>query len=394
MNNINLLERSRCTGCLSCVQICPHHCIGAAENEEGFFYPTMDLGGCTDCGVCVSRCPILTPLAAFPFRQECHGLVLKDPHLLGKSASGGAFAGIAAHILAEGGAVFGAAYDENLVVKHVKIQSTEEIYKLQGSKYVAGNVEDTYSQARDLLKIGQKVLFSGLPCQVAGLRAFLGGDYDNLATVDLICHGVPSQKLFSKYLDWLGKRTGGRIVYYGFRDKDVAGWSCGGKFKTKTKTKTMEAVCDPYYASFLRGETYRESCYRCEFSSMARVGDLTIGDFWGVEKFYPSVDRSNGVSVVLVNSPKGKELFQRLLGCCHSFPCKPEEIRERNTNLNHPAVRPAIRDVIYEGIDEKTGKEFFKRFTHANPSCLWFRRAVAGLVPTPVKRLIKRSLGK
>ncbi len=394
MNNINLLEKNQCTSCQSCSMICPHHCIEMEENQEGFLYPTIDSERCTDCGVCVARCPILTPLERSPYKQEAFGLVLKNSPLLERSASGGAFAGMACQVLKGGGVVFGAAYDENLVVKHIGISSQDELHRLQGSKYVAGNVRNSFLQVRDLLRNEKKVLFSGLPCQIAGLRAFLGRDHDNLVTVDLICHGVPSQKLFSKYLDWLGKRTGGRIVYYGFRDKDVAGWSCGGKFKTKTKTKTMEAVCDPYYASFLRGETYRESCYRCEFAQMERVGDVTVGDFWGVEKFHPSVDTSNGVSAVLVNTPKGKELFQGLQACWHSFPCKAAEIRERNTNLNYPAVRPAIRDVVYDGIDEKTEREFFKRFTHVNPSYLRLRRAVGGLIPSPVKRLIKRSLGK
>ena len=396
MNNISLLEKNRCTGCQSCSMICPHHCIEMQENQEGFLYPTIDLERCTNCGVCVKRCPILTPLEQSSYKQEAFGLILKDSALLERSASGGAFAGLACQILKEGGVVFGAAYDNNLVVEHIGISSQDELHRLQGSKYVAGNAKDSFLQVRDLLRNEKKVLFSGLPCQIAGLRAFLGRGHANLVTVDLICHGVPSQKLFSKYLDWLGKRTGGRIVYYGFRDKDVAGWSCGGKFKTKTKTKTktMEAGCDPYYASFLRGETYRESCYNCQFAKMERVGDLTVGDFWGVEKFYPSVDRSNGVSVVLVNTQKGKELFQGLQDFWHSFPCKAEEIRERNTNLNHPTVRPAIRDVIYDGLDEKDGKEFFKRFTHANPSYLRFRRAVVGLIPIPVKRLIKRGLGK
>ena len=396
MNNIYLLEKNRCTGCQSCSKICPHHCIEMKENQEGFLYPNIDLTQCTNCGVCVVRCPILTPPKKSTYKQKAFGLILKDSSVLEKSASGGAFAGIACQVLQEGGFVFGAAYDENLVVEHIGISSQDKLYKLQGSKYVAGNVKDSYLQVQDLLKNGKKVLYSGLPCQIAGLKAFLNREYENFITIDLICHGVPSQKLFSRYLAWLGKRTGGRILYYGFRDKDVAGWSCGGKFKTKTKTKTktMEAACDPYYASFIRGETYRESCYNCQFATMERVGDLTIGDFWGVEHFYPAVQRKNGVSVVLVNTSRGKECFQKLDGCWESFTCTVDEVRKFNTNLNHPTIRPTVRDVIYEGIDEQNDIAFFKKFVYVNPVYLKTRRFVASILPTTLKTTIKRCLKK
>ena len=156
----------------------------------------------------------------------------------------------------------------------------------------------------------------------------------------------------------------------------------------------MEAACDPYYASFIRGETYRESCYNCQFASMERVGDLTIGDFWGVEHFYPTVQRKNGVSVVLINTSRGKECFLKLDECWESFSCTMDEVREFNTNLNRPTIRPAVRDMMYEGIDEQNDTVFFNKFVYVNPTYLKTRRFVASIIPTTLKTTIKRCLKK
>lgn len=385
------LDTKKCLSCRSCFLTCPKNAIEMRENREGFFYPIIN-EKCINCGLCVTHCPILTPNKKPFFGQRIFCLILKNEELLRKSSSGGVFAGIANYILSENGVVYGCAYDENFNANIIGITNVADLYKLQGSKYVASNTNVTYKQVKENLEIGKKVLYCGSPCQIAGLKAFLGKDYENLYTLDLICHGTPSQKLFSKYIEWLGKKFGGKIIYYGFRDKDISGWSCGGIAIAKTKTKTIEGNCDPYYASFLRGETYKESCYSCKFANMERVGDITIGDFWGVNKYYPNVDKKKGVSCCLINTKNGDELFESVKEYFEFFEISENEVREKNTNLYKPANRPTIRNHIYEEIDSFESIEFFKKFQCKKSIFIKMKRFCLRLIPTPIKKILKRLI--
>lgn len=392
MNSIVTLSKSECVGCRSCLQICPKNAISMQEDYEGFYYPVIS-DKCIDCGICRKHCPVLVNPKQNLFNQEYVGLVLRDKIILEKSSSGGVFAGIAKFFLADSGYVFGCRFSENLEAEHVGINSLDLLKDLQGSKYVASNTKETYAQVKAILKDGKRVLYSGTPCQIAGLYAFLGKDFENLYTIDLICHGTPSQKLFSKYIAWLGKHYHDKIIYYGFRDKDVGGWSCGGKFKTKTKTKTKtnEAVCDPYYASFLRGETYRESCYSCRFANMNRVGDLSIGDFWGIEKRFPQFVSKDGVSICLINSQKGKILFEQIKNKFEFFNCEQIDFLDYNHNLLHPTVRPIIRDNIYKEVFESNE---FKTIAHKNIWIFKIKSLISALIPPLVKKIMKRGIKK
>lgn len=392
VKNISILLQQKCTGCFSCALSCPKQCISMQENGEGFFYPIVDTEKCVECEICVKKCPILTPVELDWIKPSRYALILKDGKVLLNSSSGGLFSGIASYFLENNGIVFGAAYDENLNVHTIGIESKDELYKIQGSKYVACNTEQTFEQAKYLLQKKKFVLYSGSPCQIAGLRSYLNHEYENLYTMDLICHGVPSAKLFRKYLDWLGKKYNGKIIYYGFRDKDVAGWSCGGK--TKTKTKTIEGICDPYYASFLRCESYRESCYVCPFAkSKERVGDITMGDFWGTDKDYPEIPKINGISFCSVNTFQGKKIFEYVKEKFNLYECPKDEILKINIAYNHPSERPLIRDSIYNGIDGNLNK-YFKSFKTSNYLKVSLKKMLSFILPKPVKNLIKKLLGK
>ena len=288
-DSIAILKKDECFGCRSCEQVCPKKCISVLPDEEGFLYPQVDEKICVHCWLCMAHCPSVQKI---PQKQSLSfwGLRLKDGGELKESASGGVFAALADFVLEQGGVVFGAAYDENLRVRHCRAENKTELQALKKSKYVASSTERTYSEVAEFLRKepNRLVLYTGSPCQIHGLYSFLGGKPQNLFTADIVCHGVPSQKLFDKYIAWLGEKQRGKILYYGFRDKDVAGWSCGGKTKTKTKTKVINGSVDPYYSSFMRGETYRLSCYRCPFASVERrPGDITMGDFWGIEFAHP-----------------------------------------------------------------------------------------------------------
>ena len=360
------------------------------ETSEGFLYPDVN-AECVHCGICVRACPALTPPAIDVFEKECYCAYLLDNEKRMQSTSGGVFSGLAEKIILDGGIVFGAAYDTDLNVSQIAVDNLNDLQKLKSSKYVESYTGDSFKQVKLFLDKGRTVLYSGTPCMIAGLKTFLGKTYENLITVDIICHGVPSRKLFRKYLEWLGKKYRGKIIYYGFRDKDVGGWSCGGKAKTKTKTKTktIAGSCDPYYASFLRGETYRESCYTCPFANTQRIGDITLGDFWGVERFYPEIDRTKGVSCVIVNSCKGQAFFDSVKEQLNTRRTNIESILFQNDNLKFPTQRSSMRNFLYDDIDASQIKSVFSKFKYNKSLMFRIRVSISNYLPSNVKQMLR-----
>lgn len=354
------------------------------SNEEGFLVAEIDESVCINCGLCQKRCPQNnmpekhSPVKVLAVRYK-KKMELKD------SASGGAFVALAHRVLEENGVVFGAAYGEDWKVGHIAVRKEEDLYKLQGSKYVQCDTLHTYSEVKTLLSEGKKVLFSGTPCQIGGLRSFLRKDYDNLFTVDLICHGVASPKLFQKYIEWLGKETKGKILYYNFRDKS-GGWGLGYKAKTKTKTKTKTANLDPYYYHFLKGDTYRECCYRCRYCTQERISDITVGDYWGIEREHPKFYSTKGVSVMLLNTEKALNCFEQAKLMFYIQESTFEQASRQNHNLLYPTKRPQMRDTVYNRLNEMDTTEYFNTVLKA-PDRLADR--IKGLLPMRMKLILK-----
>ena len=391
---LDILNEIDCCGCGSCAQCCPKQCIRMVPNQEGFLYPQINRDTCIECGLCQKHCPQMQEPVHRPM-QKAYVVQCCDVDRLSRSASGGAFAALATRFLDNKGAVVGAAFSNTLVATHVVVERMEDLHKLQGSKYVASDLGDVYSRVKSILADGREVLFSGTPCQIAGLNAFLSKKYDNLTTVDLACHGTPSAQLFDAYLKWLGKKHGGVIEKYRFRDKGPSGWGLVGSFACNGATTTLNPYCDPYYATFLRGETYRKSCYRCKYANLDRPADLTIGDFWGISQYSGKHDFTEklGLSLLLVNSEKGRVVFESILDKVKVMDLSVDEACAGNGNLYRPTAEPAIRDVVYKQMETMSFDELQRHYlAHESPFMWRVRRIRRKLLPRKLRDFLKGIL--
>ncbi|TKJ32448.1 MAG: coenzyme F420-reducing hydrogenase subunit beta [Planctomycetes bacterium B3_Pla] len=309
------LPRGNCTGCSACASVCERATITMKEDAEGFLCPVINEEVCTDCGLCQRICPVL-PRKWLPSRPETPAIYAAwhhDPEVRRQSSSGGVFTALAVDVLNHAGVVFGAGFDGHVNVCHKAVFEAECLEELRGSKYVQSSIGDTFSQAKKLLKTGRQVLFSGTPCQIAGLYSFLGHDCDNLVTCDFICHGVPSPKLFRKYMEYLEQKYLSKPRKVSFRDKR-RGWTYLIAIEFYNGQEVVRRfTADPYYTAFLKNICLRRCCHECDFKGLPRVADVTLADFWGIGARHPELDDNKGTSLVLVNSDKGKGIYE----CCH-----------------------------------------------------------------------------
>lgn len=352
-------------------------------------YPNVDTEKCIDCGVCVKHCPIMSDCKAGESPQVFAAKYNNKEDVF-KSTSGGIFLPLAETILEKGGVVFGCSYDDNLVAKHICVENKEDLHKLQGSKYVQSDLQGIYSKVKNELINNRYVLFSGTGCQTAGLQTFLGKDYDKLFLVDIVCHGVPSPELFANYIDWMGKKLGGKLTSYNFRSKEKHGWALYYKATTSKKSKSSNGFFDPYYNAFLNCKTYRESCYSCKFANANRTGDITLADYWGIETISPDFYDKNGVSLVLVNSEKGKKLWSDISSITTTLPSTIENAKKMNKNLSAPSSRPECRDTIYDGYDGDFDKYVSEKLTTSKQ----LKRRIKALIPISLKGKIKHMFKK
>lgn len=391
-----VFDAVRCTGCGACKQACPVKCIKMKEDAEGFLVPTVSEEVCMHCGLCNMVCPWQT-YTGLPQKESlsAYALKLKDNNRIMKSSSGGAFSSLAIPILEMGGYVYGCAFDNNMQARHIEISSVADLELLHGSKYVQSDIGDCYVKAKFRIEAGALVLFSGTGCQIAGLKAYLEyTDYPNLYTIDIICHGVPSPRLFANYLEWLAKKHKGNILAYEFRNKERTGWGLGfmAKIKTKTKTKTIykNLIEDPYYSAFLRGDTCRECCYSCAYAKRMRVSDITIGDYWGIQRMHSDFFSEKGVSAVLINTEKGKGLLGKALSKVEIEQASIEDISRENGNLIRPTVRPTARNHVYA---EGFSWEMFdtnSRLKSSATAIYYLKKYLKIVLPKPLIKVIKR----
>ncbi len=353
-----LCDVSRCTGCEACKAICPESCIDMAENSEGFLHPEIDHDRCSKCKKCERVCPVLKrPVLHRANEPQVLACWHKDPEIRDLSSSGGAFSALAEMIINEKGVVFGAAYGDRLHVHHTYVETLAELDRLRRSKYVQSQIGDVFKKVKDFLQAERKVLFVGTPCQVAGLHAFLGGDHPNLLTVDFICHGVPSPKVFRKYLDEIEKTSGDILVDLNFRDKR-RGWLNNSVVGTTATDKeiVIKGVKNSFYNAFIVGIFLRNSCYQCPVNGLPRFGNLTIADFWGIspdgEISQKEIDK--GISLLMINdSGLEKSFFSRLADRLLMINEDLSTAQEGNVSMCKASHLPSNRSAFFNDFDKQ-----------------------------------------
>lgn len=307
---IHIFDKQNCCGCNACVQKCPKHCITMHEDDEGFLYPKVDLSKCIDCHLCEIVCPCLNQ--GKPHEPlTCYAAMNTNGDIRKQSSSGGIFTAIAEKIIVSGGIVFGASFDEKWQVNHAYVENIEELAAFRGSKYVQSRIGATFKQAESVLKKGRKVLFSGTPCQISALNHFLRKEYDNLLTVEVVCHGVPSPKIWREYLESLHLTNIGNISH---KDKSTGwrGYSITIYDTTGNILLTERASENKYMMAFNRNLTLRPSCFYCPAKSGKSRADITLADYWGIEHFIPQMDDNKGTSFLCVNTVKGNTFIEKL----------------------------------------------------------------------------------
>lgn len=364
-SKIQLCDPSDCTGCMACVASCKKNAINCSVNAEGFIYPQIDHGLCIGCGMCIKTCPVLTPI-----EKNNDGSVYaaksKDNHILTTSSSGGIFSELALYVLSENGIVVGAKLCEDNYVRHIVVNNKTELSEIKGSKYVQSYIsKDVYSSIKEALREGRKVLFCGTPCQIAGLKKIVGKYSNLLYTVDLVCHGVPSPKFFDIILQYIKKKNK-NLVSYNFRD--YGNWLvCSNvniNINGTIKKKYLYGEATLYQDAFLKGYMHRESCYKCRYCTINRVGDITLADFWGIGKKKPiKFNVINGCSMMSVNSMNGKKLFDKIK---NNIEYDKRDINETisggNEQLIKSSTRPPERDEFYTDAFNLSFKKLIKKY--------------------------------
>lgn len=304
-SNVGHKEKRTCCGCGACAGICPKSCIQMNIDREGFSYPSVDESLCIECGLCIKTCPWEHNEKKVP--RHAYALKAKDSDVQYKSSSGGAFYVIASHLITKGYIVYGAAYSEDFSkIIHIRINQCSELPLLRGSKYVQSSLSESFNEIRSLLEAGERVLFSGTGCQVAALKSFLKRDYENLITIDILCHGVPSPLLYKHYIDNVRKKYG-EISFINMKDK-TNGWK-HQQLKIVAKKDVPTDIQDLWYRIFYSRVALRPSCYDCLFMDIARPGDISLGDYWGIEHVSHEFLDKDGVSLMLSNTEKGCSVF-------------------------------------------------------------------------------------
>lgn len=364
-----------CCGCMACEQICPCNAISETKNEKGFLIPSINYDKCIQCGACQKVCPVndsnFVPKLS---NQRIYGGWLKSDLLRSESQSGGAFTAFAQAVLQMGGIVYGVELDsDSYTVKYTRIDCKDKLSRIKGSKYVQAYTGNIFSMVKKDLLEGKTVLFGGTSCHIDGLLRFISrSDQKNLVTCDLVCHGVPSPAIFKDYISYLKMIHKEGIEKFQFRDKEKGWHSNYESYLVKEQKKFSTIYADLFYSHFI----FRENCYNCKYASYERLSDLTVGDFWGIEKTHPKYNDEKGYSLIFVNSSKGETIFENAKVYLNYFESNRESCIQHN--LLHPSEKNKKSDKFWKQYRKKGFLFVAKKYTLLNKkSQIW--RKLRGL---------------
>lgn len=361
---IQIQDKANCCGCTACASICPKDAITMVPDTLGFKYPEVDLDKCINCGLCEKVCAFndnYDKSLNLP-EPDAYAARHKDMNEVETSRSGAAFIAISDYIFENGGVVYGSGYTDHFRVVHKRATTKEERDEFKGSKYVQSDLNTVFRQVKKDLKDGLTVLFSGTPCQTSGLNSYIGKKLrERLILVDIVCHGAPSPTLWKDYLLWQEKKFGEKVTAVNFRNKKY-GWDDHRETLTFGKTKRTFTF---YTHLFYLDSFFRNSCYACKYCNTMRPSDITLGDFWGLSKIFPNLNKDNkGYSLLFANTQKGKDLVERTSDILRLFPCKLSDCLQ--PNLYRPTPKKAITNTVrqcyidegFEALQAKYGENW------------------------------------
>lgn len=380
-----------CCGCGACINICPVDAITMRDDEYGFRYPYVNADLCITCKKCEKVCDFVKTENVGMSPLKAYAAVHKDFSVLNKSSSGGVFSALVEYVLSQNGAVCGCIFDESLNAIHVCVEEEKDIISMRKSKYLQSDIGFIYREVKGRLDNQQLVLFTGTPCQVAAVKSFLAPKkYDNLLTMDLICHGVPSQQMFNKYLEYLEQKYRTKIIGFDFRSKRY-GWQ---RYSTeftdyRKKTKNLGKFNEFYMPAFTGGNIVRPSCFSCKYACKERVGDITAGDFWGQEKSHLSLDAKKGLSLCIINTQKAIDLLPELKKRLHLEEVDYNVAATGNYCLNAPTSKGKKWEEYMKAFENDQIEQIAQRYKKSHRKAI-LRSQLRQYVPIGVFHLIRK----
>ncbi len=386
-------SKSKCCGCRVCESICSYDAISMHVDSEGFMYPYVDMRICVDCDLCQNVCPLINSKKN-PQSKYAEACYSKDAIIRNDASSGGIFELLARDVIDDNGVVFGAAFDKQLTLKHMYVDNFVDLKKLCKSKYIQSDTNGTYEKVKEFLLDNRKVMFVGTPCQVSGLNNYLDKPFDHLLTVDFICHGVPSDKMFKSYKEAEEKKYGGKMVNFSFRIKDdnvkhIHGYTFTLEKDGKSKVHRGLFFDNPFYFGFKKYLILRPSCYSCKYCTPERVSDITLADFWGIEDYLSHIDFYKGVSMVLINSNKGRFAMDKLRENIDSYKFGIDIAIKCNHCLSTPTKLPQNREKLMQDYQNKSFNEFAKQHIMSKKIIIY---KLYYALPITIRKLVAKKL--
>ncbi len=392
---IEIQNKENCTSCFACYNVCPVNAIEMIKDSEGFKYPRVNKEKCINCGLCDKTCPVINNKgkAGYYARPKVIAAYTKNNHIRLDSTSGGVFSELAKKIYQENGYVCGAIYNKEWEVEHIVSNDIKDLDNLRSSKYLQSDINNIFTQIKKLLEKGKKVLICGSPCQISGLNNFLQKDYPNLYTIDFICRGMNSPKIFKGYIKNLENKYKARAVKVKFKHK-IHGWH---NFSTKVDFENGKSYIggryeDSFMIGYLKYNAFmRPSCYNCKFKGLPRRADITLADFWGIERISPKMDQNKGTSMIYINSEKGQKLFDEIKENLVYEEIVSDDVFKENVSMKRSVEMTKERQGVFKNIDKLSYKELSDRYFPEPPISKKIKiRIKNNRVAVKIKNILRR----